>query len=312
VLAQTVDAEMATLTQRCSAASNVPRCRCFQIDMACDVLTFFDAERPSWSGDGPRPVRAHLWRPARGDGGRGTILVSHGSGGAARQMAWLNERLAGAGFLAIAVDHHGNNIVDGYLAEGFACWWERPRDLSFVLDQLGEHERLGPVGAAGFSLGGYTAAALLGARIDASRYEGLFSGTVPAKSPPEYPTLAQELRERLSAAEVARWVADARLDYADDRVLAGFLISPGVGLLLDEESLAAIDKPVAVRWAGADEAAPPPDDARLYADLIPGADGRSVGDEVSHYAFLDDNPEFADVRRLVASEALTFFEANLR
>ena len=44
----------------------------------------------------------------------------------------------------------------------------------------------------------------------------------------------------------------------------------------------------------------------------PGADGRSVGDEVSHYAFLADNPEFADVRELVASEAVAFFEANLR
>ena len=106
---------------------------CFQVDMASsDVLPLFDAERPSWSGDGPRPVRAHLWRPARGGRARGTILVSHGSGGAARQMAWLNEPLAAAGFLAIAVDHHGNNLVDGYLAEGFARWWERARDLSVV------------------------------------------------------------------------------------------------------------------------------------------------------------------------------------
>lgn len=227
-------------------------------------------------------------------------------------MAWLTGPLAAAGFLVIAVDHHGNNFVDGYLAEGFARWWERARDLSVVLDLLGEREHLGPVGAAGFSLGGYTVAALLGARIDASRYQGLVSGAVPAPSPPEYPTLAQELRERLSAAEVASWAAEAGLDYADDRVLAGFLLSPGVGLLLDERSLAAIAKPVAVRWAGADEAAPPPDDARRYAELIPGADGRSVGDEVGHYAFLADNPEFADVRELVASEAVAFFEANLR
>jgi predicted dienelactone hydrolase len=226
-------------------------------------------------------------------------------------MAWLTEPLAAAGFLAVAVDHHGNNFVDGYLVEGFARWWERARDLTVVLDQLGE-EDLGPVGAAGFSLGGYTVAALLGARVDAGRYEGVFSGAVPAQSPPEYPTLAEELRERLSAADLATWVAEASMDYADDRVLAGFLISPGVGLLLDEGSLAEIDKPVAVRWAGADELAPPPDDARLYANLIPGAEGRSVGDEVSHYAFLADNPEFANVRELVAPEAVAFFEANLR
>jgi hypothetical protein len=65
---------------------------------------------------------------------------------------------------------------------------------------------------------------------------------------------------------------------------------------------------VAVRWAGADESAPPPDDACPYADLIPGADARSVGDEVSHYPFLADNPEFAYVRERVAPEVMAFFE----
>ena len=158
-------------------------------------------------------------------------------------MAWLTEPLAAAGFLAIAVDHHGNNFVDGYLVEGFARWWERPRDLTVVLDQLGE-EDLGPVGAAGFSLGGYTGAALLGARVDAGRYEGVFSGAVPAQSPPEYPTLAEELRERLSAADVATWVAEAGMDYADDRVLAGFLISPGVGLVREARMPESLSSPV--------------------------------------------------------------------
>jgi hypothetical protein len=35
-------------------------------------------------------------------------------------MAWLSKPLAAAGFLVVAFDHHGNNFVDGYLAEGFA------------------------------------------------------------------------------------------------------------------------------------------------------------------------------------------------
>ena len=68
----------------------------------------------------------------------------------------MTEALAGAGFLAVAVDHHGNNFIDGYSPEGFVRWWERARDFSFVLDELCAREDIGAVGAAGFSLGGYT------------------------------------------------------------------------------------------------------------------------------------------------------------
>lgn len=38
----------------------------------------------------------------------------------------------------------------------------------------------------------------------------------------------------------------------------------------------------------------------------------SVGSEVDHYAFLADNPEFADVRARVAAEAVAFFDMHLR
>jgi predicted dienelactone hydrolase len=275
-----------------------------------DVVTFLDEKRPSWSADGPRPIRAHVWRPEKPQGG--TILVSHGTGGCAEEMAWLTSPFATAGFLAVAVDHHGNNSVDGYEPEGFARWWERARDLSVVLDRLGAEEELGPVGAAGFSLGGYTAAALLGARVDADLYAALFAGTIPAVPPPEYPSLVEDLRARLSEDDVADWVADSGRDYSDERVQAAFLVCPAIGRMLDERSLAAIDRPIAIRSAGADDIAPPEDNADVYALAIPGAELRSVGADVGHYAFIGSDPEGADVRERVAGEAVDFFEANLR
>jgi hypothetical protein len=132
----------------------------------------------------------------------------------------LSEPLTSAGFLVVAFDHHGNNFVDGHLAEGFARWWERPLDLAFALDRLAERIVLGPVGAAGFSLGGYSAAALLGARVDADLYAALLSGAVRVPPPPEYPELEQELRARLSENDIAAWVADAGRDYSDGRAQA--------------------------------------------------------------------------------------------
>jgi predicted dienelactone hydrolase len=226
-------------------------------------------------------------------------------------MAWLTEPLAAAGFLVIAIDHHGNNFVDGYVADGFARWWERPLDATFVLDRLGEREEIGPTGAAGFSIGGYTAAALLGARIDPDVYAALLSGAIQVPAPDEYPGIEQELRERLTADDVAEWVSSSGRDYADDRVRAGFLVCPAQGPFLDQSSLAGIERPVAVRWVDGDVVTPPEQDAKVYAALIPGADGLSADGEAGHYAFLADNPEFPEVRQRVAADAIAFFEKQL-
>jgi hypothetical protein len=58
-------------------------------------------------------------------------------------MRSLTEALVAAGFLAVAVDHHGNNFIDGYCPEGFVPWWERARDFSFVLDELRGRAEIG-------------------------------------------------------------------------------------------------------------------------------------------------------------------------
>src|ERR1700761_4320484 len=100
------------------------------------------------------------------------ILLSHGTGGSAAQMAWLGTALAREGFIAAAVDHPGNNATEPYTAEGFTLWWERATDLSEVLDGILKDPEFGPrveersIGAAGFSLGGYTVMELAGAETD--------------------------------------------------------------------------------------------------------------------------------------------------
>ena len=51
-------------------------------------------------------------------------------------MEWLGRRLAQRGFIALAVNHHGNTGLEVYRAEGFLCLWERARDLSALLDVM--------------------------------------------------------------------------------------------------------------------------------------------------------------------------------
>jgi predicted dienelactone hydrolase len=272
------------------------------------VRELVDERRQRWDGDGPRPVRLHLW-PAEGAEDRASIvLLSHGTGGSAWQMTWVAEPLSEAGFVVAAVDHHGNNAVDGYLPEGFAFWWERALDLRFVLDVLSAELSLASVGALGFSLGGYTVAALAGARIDPAACRRLLDGNVDLPAPPEFPDLHEALRVRLEARDRRRDVAAAGASYRDRRIGAVFAICPALAEVVDPESLEQVDVPVAVRWAGADEICP---DAGRYAELIPDADGRCVGESVGHYAFLHSTEGAEPVRAAVAAEAVEFFRRRL-
>ena len=117
-------------------------------------ICFFDDERKSWSGFGARPLRTSIWYPADtvvnetlmtvgGAAGKPlfiignvaenallapaadcypVVLISHGTGGSALGMGWLGIRLARLGYIAVAVNHHGNTAIEPYLAAGFACW----------------------------------------------------------------------------------------------------------------------------------------------------------------------------------------------
>ena len=216
------------------------------------VLELADERRPRWDGPGPRPVRTHVWRALDHDGPVRVVLVSHGTGGSAWQMTWLAEPLAEAGFLVAAVDHHGNNFADGYLPQGFVFWWERALDLSFALDALSQDYEVGSAGAAGFSLGGYTAAALAGGRVDPELYRRLVDGDLGVPPPPELPDLAAQLQPHLGGDEHVA----AGASYRDPRIAAAFVVCPALAGMLDPASLAAIDLPFAVRWAGVDELTP--------------------------------------------------------
>ncbi|MDX2389277.1 alpha/beta hydrolase [Streptomyces sp. DK15] len=159
-------------------------------------VLYDESRRDLRAPDRPRPLRLHLWEPDRPCVAPAPLVfVSHGTGGSGGEMRWLVRPLREAGFRVAALDHHGNNFVDGYEPEGFLHVWERPRDVSFALDALDREQPLGPVGAAGFSLGGYTAAALAGARVDPGVLWAVLTGEVPFPEIPEFPGVLEELRK---------------------------------------------------------------------------------------------------------------------
>ncbi len=223
------------------------------------------------------------------------ILLSHGTGGSAQQLAWLGTALARAGFIAAAVDHPGNNAVAGYTAEGFLLWWERATDLSEVLDGLLADGELGPhidkerIGAAGFSLGGYTVLELAGARTDIAALFDLCH-----KQPAETVCHVPEMKEMGDPGTVLEKVrktggeslARSADSYRDPRIRAVFAIAPALGFTQTPESLRAIRLPVEVVVGSADTIAPPASSANLIKANVRGA-RETVLPNVAHYTFLD-------------------------
>ncbi len=325
---------------------------------------YADDSRQDWNDAGkPRPLSATVWYPAGSDAQEQPwqagvfefgvnapdapmaatdrrlplILVSHGTGGSAAQLSWLAETLAGQGFLVAGVDHHGNTAAEPKtLVAGFTLWWERARDLRVLLDRLLADPRFATridperIGVAGFSIGGFTAMLVAGARVDLDAFEAhcrTHRDDDSCRPPPESGESAEDFERFL--AEDARALASLRSvadSHRDHRVRAAFLIAPALMPALSEESLRAIDVPVQGVTGAADTLVLPrfvqalsQRMARVDIDTLPG---------VGHYAFLapcsaagvGHLPQFCadaagiDRRHLhhrVAAHAASFFKRQL-
>ena len=269
------------------------------------------------------------------------IVLSHGTGGSAFMMAWLGTVLAQRGYIAAAVNHPGNNSGEAYTVEGFTFWWERATDLSVVIDQMLKDATFGPhidakrIGAAGFSLGGYTMIEIAGGiTVPDDFYRFCISNASEplCKDVPEFPGL------RDKAAALARLAKDDSLikdayDHASDsrrdsRVRAVFAIAPVLAPAFDPSSLEKISIPVEMVVGSIDPIALPSTNARYFAAHIPGAK-LTLLSGVAHYTYLDTctddarkiNPSLCTdspgldreaVHKKTAQMALSFFAANLR
>ena len=303
---------------------------------------FLDDSRPNWDGSGPRPIEYAVWHPAGNDASEREALIgppgeelmsigplargaapalegrpfpvvamSHGTGGAARGMGWLGRRMAQRGYVAFAVNHHGNTIEeDAYRAEGFACWWERMPDLNLTLSYLLESETFGGVIdetraiAAGFSLGGYTVLGLAGAITDVDQFLDWVVETGQGGGPREFPDLSDRIPDLMRDSAVFResWARNGDR-YRDERIRAVYACAPAPTVRgFTEESLSGIDVPVSIIVGQSDLEAPHQDASCWVSDRIPGCGLTLLPVGVGHYVFL---PEATDLGRRLMPEICT-------
>ncbi len=324
------------------------------------LVKYEDTSRADWNNAGRRPLATAVWYPAPlgtretswrisiFNAGKNSIdaplaanpkklpliLVSHGTGGSAAEMGWLSETLAANGYLVAAVNHHGNTRYEpSQRLEGFAVWWDRPKDLSVLIDKLLADPRFGPrvdatrIGVAGFSIGAYTALAIVGARLSYTQWKSFCEAHTAdsnCKLPPETKFTDEDLQRMLDQDQrVRNAIAQSGESFRDVRVKAAFVISPPLGPVLTTASLAAIQVPVRIVVGSKDDQTIPDINAKPIAAAIPTATLEVLPD-VTHYTFLptcnllghliarrycvDPDPVDRDaIHEEVSAEAVKFF-----
>lgn len=131
---------------------------------------------PEWVGDNPVFKGVQVMRDMKPERRKHPlIIISHGSGGNAANLAWIAERLAAQGFVVAIPNHQGSTSADSTPETTIPAVWQRPADISTLIDALAVSSSISAlidindISALGFSLGGLTALSLAGAQVHADK-----------------------------------------------------------------------------------------------------------------------------------------------
>jgi predicted dienelactone hydrolase len=290
-----------------------------------------DTKQPTFKEDYPfitEPTVRNGQLPA---GKYPLIIISHGTGGGRMTMEWFADALVKKGFIVAAVDHWGNTY-DNKIAIDFVTPWQRAQDISFVITQLlnSSFSKVideQKIGAAGFSIGGYTVIALAGGKLDINALEK-FGNTpqgIKETTIPEFPNLMSSVNEQDILSSFSK-----SPPLKDKRIKAFFAMCPAIGQgFVNESQVKDIKSPIYLVGAQSDSIAPVETNAIHYHKLIPGSKLYIAPGKAGHYVFLNEaaplvkkNAEvlFSDdpsvdrhaIHEQIGEMAAQFFKASLK
>jgi predicted dienelactone hydrolase len=224
----------------------------------------------------------------RRDGSFPLVIISHGAGGNAGQFGWIASRLAGSGYVVVLPNHPGTTSGNAS-AEAAVRVWERPQDVTAVLDHMTDnaddfaHIDFGHVAVVGFSAGGYTALALSGARVDPTLLQGFCDKNDHGMSDCAFLRHFGIDLHQMNLSPAAQ-------DLRDARVQTGVIVDPGIISTITTESLSAINIPLYVINLGTKETVPAGVHALEASQLVPDAQHVFIPD-ATHFSFLAECKE---------------------
>ena len=208
-----------------------------------------------------RSFYVDVYLPQSVDGKMPVVVFSHGLASRPEDYGQGLERLASYGFLVVAPQHPGSDIIwakevlEGYHRDSFDLndFINRPKDISFVIDELERRNAtqfqnrldLQNVGMGGHSFGGYTTLAIAGAEID-------------------FDYLKKECEQFYGGINVSLLLECRALDlprqtynFRDNRVKAVFAANPVNRAIFGPKGLSKITIPIMFGSGSYDPAAPP-------------------------------------------------------
>ncbi|MEH2405055.1 alpha/beta hydrolase [Nostoc sp.] len=224
------------------------------------ILKFFDSSRN-------RPLLTDVYIP-NVQNAAPIIVISHGLGLDSSNFQYLATHLASYGFAVAVPNHPGSDAKQLHsLLNGRANdvaqpseFKDRPLDITYILNQLEKGNQsdsrfkgrlnLQQVGVFGQSLGGYTALALAGAKIN---FEQLKKDCQPAALQNTW-NMSLLLQCRALELNISKSAKDYNL--RDERVKAAIAVNPITSSIFGKAGLSQIKTPVMIVSSSDDTVAP--------------------------------------------------------
>lgn len=229
------------------------------------------------------------------DGKFPLILLSHGVGlgGNAHALSWIAAPLAKQGFIVAAPTHPGNTGVNRSAAETMKLWL-RATDIAETLNAMEntpffkEHLNYKEVGILGFSMGGNTALAMAGARINPKLLASYC----------DTDALNASLCEWVRQSGIDLHAMDLQLsnrDNHDKRIQFIMAVDPALIDVFDAKTFSTISQPVNLVNLGQLKQIPLTVDASKIAQTIPHAT-YSIIEDANHFSILAEcKPNAAEI-----------------
>jgi predicted dienelactone hydrolase len=223
------------------------------------------------------------------------IVISHGLGSGRTSFKYFAEHLASHGFVVAVPEHPGSSerqisaLLDGKADDvsNPREFIDRPLDVSHLLDELSRLNQTdtqfrgrintNQVGVMGQSFGGYTALALVGAKINfASLQKGCDK------------SFSQSLNLSLLLQCQAQQLPKQDYDFRDPRVKAAIAVNPVTSSVFGAEGFKSIQAPVMIISGTSDSITPPLAEQIEPFTWLPNIEKRLVLiDGATHFSTID-------------------------